>query len=139
MTYNPTNRKHIREAEKRQAENERARIEFLTAAMNTSQGRWWFHEFLASCQVLVCAPTFESNKDYFSFGERNVGLRILAEITAHCPDQYILMEKEAYVRQYTIDTTTERSSSEDHGRDLEGRGNGSDPADDDLYSGALDP
>jgi hypothetical protein len=100
MTYDATNRKDIRRAQKAADELERTRVEFLSAAMRTKQGRAWFYHFLADCHAFNNAPTFESNRDYFQFGERNVGLRIFNEILTHFPDSIILMQKEENERVY---------------------------------------
>ena len=119
--YDASNRKQIREAEKAARRVDRDRIEFLTAALNTIQGRTWFYNFLNDCHIFNQPPAFESNKDYFALGERNVGLRIFTEISQHCPDQYINMIKESNARDHLTDTRTEHAGSPEPGWDVEGR------------------
>jgi hypothetical protein len=120
--YDASDRKSIRAAEKAAARLDAERIEFLRAALSTIQGRTWFYHFLADCQVFAIDPTFDSPRDYFALGQRNVGMRIFAEIKTHCPDRYIAMEQQEHARIIALDTAAERSSRQDSGRDVEGRG-----------------
>ncbi len=49
MTYDASNRKDIRRAEKEARAQEVERINYLCAAMTTRQGRHWFHDLLWFC------------------------------------------------------------------------------------------
>ena len=129
MPYDASNRKQIRVAEKAARRADLDRVEFVRAAMATTQGRTWFFYLLESCHVENQPPTFEPHRDYFMFGERNVGLRIKADILTHCPDQYIQMIKESNARDTLADARTERAGSPNPGWDLEGRPDASDSAD----------
>ena len=104
--YDASNRKDIRAAEKAAAIAERNRINYLAAAMSTTQGRVWFYDLLEFCHVFADPFTGNALAEAYSKGERNVGLRIFADILTHCPDSYILMVKEANGRR------TERSVSD---------------------------
>ena len=128
MPYDASNRKQIRQAEKAAAVMERDRIEFLHNCLSTIQGRTWFYSLLADCHCFSQPPSFNPHQDYFALGERNVGLRIFAEIIAHCPDQYLTMMKEANVRDNLNTARTERAGSPNPGWDLEGRPDASDSA-----------
>ena len=103
-----TSRKDIREAEKALDIRRRAHIEFLVQSLATRSGRVWFWDFLSECQVFVSAPAFNPHIDYFNHGQRNVGMRILADILAHCPDQYLLMIREANDRLSDSANPTQR-------------------------------
>lgn len=94
MSYDATNRKDIRKAEKAEAELTRTRVEFLRAALSTKQGRTWFYHFLTDCHIFSDPFSGEPYREAYLKGERNVGLRIFAEISQYCPDQYITMIKE---------------------------------------------
>ena len=118
MTYDASNRKDIREAEKAAAQLLAQLNEFLTITMSSALGRRWFYHFLANCQCFVDVPTFEPNRDYFSAGQRSVGLRYMAEILAQCPDHYNLMLSEEHAR---LAAATERSRQQDRRRDPEER------------------
>jgi hypothetical protein len=95
QVYDASNRKDIRRAEKAAQQIERARIDFLHASLGTPQGRVWFHDLLSRCHLFSDPFSGESLMEAYLKGERNVGLRIFAEILENCPDQYILMMKEA--------------------------------------------
>jgi hypothetical protein len=137
--YDASNRKQIREAEKAARRADKDRVEFLRATLNHVQGRTWFYTLLADCHCFNQPPTFDPHKDYFALGERNVGLRIFAEIIAHCPDQYLQMMKEADARDLLTDTRTEHAGSPEPGWDVEGREHSEQPdSEPDLFD-AGDP
>lgn len=131
MTYDASNRKDIRRAEKASRQAELERVNFLVGAMSIPQGRQWIHTLLEDCHLFTSQFVSDPYLKYWADGERNVGLRIFADISAHCPDAYIQMIKEANDRRITADTAAsrdhdpasagERPSSEDAGRDVEGR------------------
>lgn len=131
MTFDASSRKDIRRLEKAAARVDSDRDAFIRAAMSTREGRVWFHHFMADLHLFSDPPTFDTNQDYYSRGERNVGLRIFAAIMRICPDQYILMEQEENVRVATINTAAERSRRENPGWDAQGRGDS--PSDPDLF------
>lgn len=142
MTYDATNRKDIREAEKRANVLETQRRDFILAAMTTIPGRAFFYDLLAACSPFAEAPTFSPNHDYFTAGQRSVGLRLTADILTHCPDQYITMIREANVRDATaaaVNANAQRSRREDSGRDAEGRDGPSDTSDGPNTPDLFDP
>lgn len=131
MTYNANNIKDIRRAEKASRQAELDRVNFLVGAMSIPQGRQWIYALLDDCHLFTSQFIPDPYLKYWADGERNVGLRIFADISAHCPDSYILMIKEANDRRITADTIAnrdhdpasagERPGGEDGGRDVEGR------------------
>ena len=134
MPYDASNRKDIRRAEKDAKADEIARIDFLRAAMSTIQGRAWFYNLLEFCHLFTDPFSGQALLEAYSKGERNVGLRIFADLLAHCPDYYIQMVKDANDRRISrdnrrpdadpVDDSTslaERSSGSDSGWDAEGR------------------
>ena len=133
MPYDASNRKDIRRAEKDAKADEIARIDFLRAAMSTIQGRAWFYNLLEFCHLFTDPFSGQALLEAYSKGERNVGLRIFADLLAHCPDYYIQMVKDANDRRISRDNRrpepdpsddlalAERSSGSDSGWDAEGR------------------
>jgi hypothetical protein len=128
MTYDASNRKDIRRAEKDAKAAEIQRLDYLKAAMSMPQGRAWFYTLLESCHLFADPFTGDPLREAYLKGERNVGLALFADIIAHCPDDYIKMVKEANGRRIERDidnarnnSSTERPSSPDPGRDFEGR------------------
>jgi len=67
----------------------------LSAAMASSGGRAWMYDILVRCHIFT--TSFHSNALSMAFmeGERNVGLKLVADIHAHCPDRYNEMMQEA--------------------------------------------
>ncbi len=112
-----TNRKSIRIAEKESAERDRTRNTFLAAAMDTAQGRLFFHDLLADCGVFHNTPCFEPNRDYFDMGQRNVGLRLQTLILTHCPDSYLHMLRDENERQHLSAARQQPGSPVANGRD----------------------
>jgi predicted deacetylase len=98
---NAAERKDIRRAEKAQALEETNRIEFVVAAMRTVQGRTWFHRFLSDCRVFADPFTGDALIEAHSKGERNVGLRVYNDIVNNCADEFVMMMKEANIREIT--------------------------------------
>lgn len=85
----------VNEARKRAGRKRVSRLHFVQAAMDTPQGRAWFHDFLLSCNMFS-SPFSPGASDVTNFrlGEMNVGLRILADIQKVAPKQYLDMLKE---------------------------------------------
>jgi len=132
--YDASNRKDIRRAEKEARLDELNRINYLQAAMSVPQGRAWFYDMLEFCHLFNDPFTGESLLEAYRKGERNVGLRLFADIIAHCPDDYIKMMKEANGRRtersITRTAPAEYSGSEDTDGGIEGS------AEPDLFDGA---
>lgn len=131
MTYNASNTKDIRRAEKASRQAELDRVNFLVGAMSIPQGRAWVYTLLDECHLFASEFIADPYLKYWRDGERNVGLRLFADISRHCPDSYILMIKEANDRRIIADIAAnrdhdpasagERPGSEDTGRDAVGR------------------
>ena len=113
MTYNAASRKDVRRREKQARQHERSRQETLKTLMSTTQGREWVHDLLAECHVFV--KSFDPNPydAAFNEGARSIGLGVIGDVTAYCLDEYVLMMREANVRDLSERAATERSRSED--------------------------
>jgi hypothetical protein len=92
---NASDRKSIRTAEK--ASNLRAiqDREAIASIMSTIPGRAWMWRQLSAAHIFVNNFTANALQEAFNSGERNFGLRLLADIMLHCPDAYLQMTKEA--------------------------------------------
>jgi hypothetical protein len=110
--YNASDRKQIRAAEKAAQRADFAKIEFLKSCLSQSGGRQWFWDLLEACHMWADPFTGNPYQEAFLKGERNVGLRIFADIAQHCPDQYISMMREANDRRATLDASISRSSGD---------------------------
>lgn len=80
---------------KKAARIRRDRLEFVKAMMDLPQGRAWVNDLLVACHMW--SPSFTPGDPHatsFKEGERNAASRILADIMAAAPDQYITMVRE---------------------------------------------
>src|SRR6266404_8519575 len=115
MTYDASDRKSIRKAEKAARLADRARQEVIVNLMSTTFGRAWLWDLLSSCHVF--GQTFTSDPLMTAFGEgrRAVGLALLGDVMLACPDQYITAAREANVRHNSDDriASTEQPGRED--------------------------
>lgn len=94
--YDSSDPKSVNDARKRSARKRRERLEMVRVAMSSENGRAWFYDLLEFCHMWT--TSFQQNDPHFtSFreGERNIGLKVLADIMAASPDQYVTMVKEA--------------------------------------------
>lgn len=146
MPYDASNRKDIRRAEKEARQAEIRALDYLIGAMSIPQGRAWFYELLEQCYCFNEPETWDPYQNMYYKGVRNVGLRIFADISTHCPNDYITMVKEANARRIERDirdarasadhaSTAEYPGGEDGGRDLEGPVDS--PTVDDIYDGPV--
>ncbi len=90
--------KSVNNARKKEARLAADRAKVVTAIMDITAGRLWLYELLAFCKMYT--PAFSPvNPDpcvtAFACGMQNVGLRVLAEIQAAAPKQYLTMIAEA--------------------------------------------
>ena len=106
MTYDASDRKSIRKAEKASRLADRARQEVIINLMSTTFGRAWLWDLLSSCHVF--GQTFSPDPLMTAFGEgrRSVGLALLADVMLTCPDQYITAAREANVRHNSDDRSS---------------------------------
>lgn len=107
---NASDRKEIRRLEKAAKLAELQRREVITQVMVSLPGRAWMWDVLSACSIFstthVPADALASS---FQEGRRSVGLSLLADIMAHCPDQFIQAMREQNERRILDDNATARS------------------------------
>lgn len=120
--FNASSRKDIRAAEKEAKLAETNNREVVTDLMSTTIGRAWVLAKLESCHMFNDPFSGDALLEAYRKGERNVGLVLLADLMLFCPDQYVLMMREA----------NDRSTAAEYrrGQGADGRTDGpeSDPA-----------
>jgi hypothetical protein len=116
MPPNAADRKSVRRLEKAAKLAESNRRAVITQLMSTAPGREWVWDILAQCHCFATTFNGDALTSAFAEGERNVGLRLLADILAACPDQYIQAQRESNDRN---SLNERRSSTESDGRDSE--------------------
>lgn len=102
MTYDASDRKDVRRAEKAARSIESARIAYVRHIMSDSAGREWMQGLLAECSVFH-SPFVAGNPDRTAFncGRQSIGHQTFADVVTHCPDQYVLMMKEQATKENT--------------------------------------
>lgn len=68
--------------------------EDLRGIMRTESGRRWIGKLIDSCGILQ-GGFVGSSEVYYRQGKRDVGLAVMQELQAFCPDEYIKMLQEA--------------------------------------------
>lgn len=115
---NAADRKSIRKQEKDARQAERLRRDAIVACMSTSQGRAWLWDVLASAHCFHTTHVAgDALASAFQEGRRSLGLGVLSDIMAHCPDLYIQAMREAndrYVsdnRNASVDDSSDPASA----------------------------
>ena len=96
VPYDTADAATVNAARKKDARKRRERLDVVAGLMDLKQGRAWMHDFLAACHIFQ--TTFvagQMDMSAFREGERNMGLRILADVMAAAPEKYIVMMDEA--------------------------------------------
>lgn len=63
--------------------------------MSSDTGRSWMHDLLARCHIFQNPFDPNALKMSFACGEMNVGQQLVLVVSVTCPEQYLLMLKEA--------------------------------------------
>lgn len=98
MVYNAADRKNVRLAEKQSKRAARERRVVIATVMASASGRQWFYEILTTCHVFATSFSLDTKEMAFKEGERNIGLMFLTELMRTCPNEYMLMMREANER-----------------------------------------
>lgn len=81
--------------EKKRAELEAADLTFV---MSTPEGRRNTWRVLSKCGQFRQSYIPDSDATTFNEGQRSIGLWLYADLETHCPEQYLLMQREAVQR-----------------------------------------
>ena len=95
--FNAADPRAVREREKVAGDRQALKREGLRQIVSTPAGRAWLHGHLEGCGAFRSSFTGNS-ETFFREGERNVALRVLAELMRDHPDSYTLMCREASER-----------------------------------------
>ena len=94
VVQNAADKVQVKKAEGRVARIRLARENETRYVMNSVLGRKFIWRYLGECGVF--RKSFTGNSEtFFREGERNIGLKLMADVTDSCPDAYLLMQKEA--------------------------------------------
>ena len=116
--YDAANERHIKIARREARAMADARRGFVSHIMGLADGRAYIHDLLRVCdaldkQVFLVDPY----ENAFWCGVRHVGAMLRADIMDYCPDDFVLMMREANARNTTSDARRERSDQDAGGTD----------------------
>lgn len=94
--YNASDPEQINLARKKYSRKKAGHLQVLKALMELADGRMFVYELLEFCHMYQ--SSFMQGDPYstaFREGERNVGLRLTADIMSAAPNDYVKMLQEA--------------------------------------------
>lgn len=94
MQRNARDEKALKRASEKEKLLTKRRIDDVNLVMSTQQGRRFVWDLLEFTGVFSVGWD-PSARIHFNAGMRNVGLKVFSELHQVCPDQYLLMAKEA--------------------------------------------
>lgn len=96
QTYDTSDREAVNRARAQAGRTEARRKNVVGALMENPEGRAWIYAKLEECHIWGSSFT-PGAPDLTAFreGERNIGLRLLADVMAEAPAQYVTMVREA--------------------------------------------
>jgi hypothetical protein len=115
--YDPSNRRDVKAAEKVAKVADQQRKEIVNGIMSVAPGRKWMCELLEQCHIFATSFSDVDLRMAFMEGQREIGLRLLMDIMASCPDEYVQMMRERNERQSAIDARSSRRQPDADGRD----------------------
>lgn len=89
----PSDARAVEGKKKRSEQREQRRLNGLRKLLNEADGRLWLWDLLSFCGISRTSFTGNSTT-FFNEGQRNIGLRVQADLTKHFPDDYIKLLKE---------------------------------------------
>lgn len=119
MSYNASERKDVRRAEKDAKAQRIADRDIIRSLMSTTAGRSWVYRLLEATHIYQTSRRSTPHDTYFAEGERNVGLRLLTDLMSYCPELYLQMLQDANVkeaandRRYSDDRSTTAAARSD--------------------------
>jgi hypothetical protein len=94
LEYSPSDRRAVEKGEKVRKERDRAKKDFVRAALGSREGRIWFWDLLGRCGVFRNPWTANALVTAHACGEMNIGQEVMAEIVSVVPDYFATMLKE---------------------------------------------
>src|SRR5215467_1326033 len=131
MPYDAGNRKDVRTLEKQAKLEETQRREIISGIMSVAPGRRWMCDLLEHCHIFSTSYSDVAHRMAFMEGQREVGILLLTDIMASCPDNYVLMMGERNARQSATDARLSRTDGDgsDSGSGSDDDSGGDDSAD----------
>lgn len=95
IAFDPADQKQVQDRTRKVKDRQRELDATIKALMSHQPGREWVWDHLSACGLYrMSAHAGDAHMTYFHEGERNVGLRLLAQLQRACPELYATMTKE---------------------------------------------
>ena len=98
MQFDATNRRAIREREKKAKQLERSNEHIFEALMGEYSGREWMHNRFQRCHIFSTPFANDPIQMAFNCGIQNDALQEFLLVVQLCPDEYLQMMREANER-----------------------------------------
>lgn len=95
LVGNAADEKQVKEAGEKVKRGRERELNDLRSILSTVQGRRFVWRFLEVCGINKCSFADDPHKTSFLEGQRNVGLRLQADIMDAEPNAYVTMMKES--------------------------------------------
>lgn len=95
LVKNAANPDQVKEAAQKEKFRKEKELDGLSSILSTETGRKYIYSVLEFCGVYSTIFSAETNRIYFNEGQRNVGLKLIADINTACPDLYVKMIEES--------------------------------------------
>jgi hypothetical protein len=93
--FDPNDQKQVQDRVRNAKDRQRDSDNAIKTFMSLQPGRAWMWEHLSGCGLYrMSAAAGDVHMTYFREGERNVGLRLLAQLQRACPEHYTTMTQE---------------------------------------------
>lgn len=95
-SYDASDEKQVEKAKLTSKKRDHERAVALRALLSTRPGREWIWEVLSAAHIFSTSfVRGDAGASAFQEGERNMGLRLLADLQRHAPDEFLEMQREA--------------------------------------------
>lgn len=92
--YNASDPEQVSKRKRDKGRKKKSEESVVKTLLSTKDGRAWMLSLLEFCHIFTPSYTGEMFSTSFNEGQRNVGLRLLIDVTRVAPDEYTLMLRE---------------------------------------------
>lgn len=124
--YNAGDRNQVKRARKGAKQKEQQRLRGLKGLLDSADGRVWLWDLLGQCGVFrLSFSGVSTHQTSFNEGQRNVGLRVQADLVAHFPAEFVGLMNEHREPERSRPEPVERDD-DDGEHDIDGDDSSSD-------------
>lgn len=95
LTQNAADEQQVEKAGKREQSVRDRELNDVRIVLSTPAGRRFVWRYLERCGLFRTSFTGNEGSTFFNEGERNIGIKLLADVNEADPERYLLMMKES--------------------------------------------